>query len=345
MNVQQALKEITNDPLKPVYLILGTEGYLQQVIRNAFFTRMKRDNLEELNFMNFDSSEGNLASVVAEAESLPFFGDYRLVFVENPSFLTGEKKIADQEAAIEEMITYLKRPLESTVLVFWANYEKLDARKKITKALKKAAETIEVAPLAEAPLKSYVQQYLKKENVTISAEAFDLLLRLTDFDLSKIMNELEKLILAADPSIGITIAEVRNLVPKTLEHNVFEITEELLKGNSGKTIQIYQDLLLQGEETIRLNAILISQIRLLLQTKILMKIGYQQANIAETLSVHPYRVKMAMQQVKGISEKLLIDLFDQLVENDFLVKSGQADKELSFQLFVLKTAEKIKLAK
>lgn len=345
MNVQQALKEITNGPLKPVYLILGTEGYLQQLIRNAFLTRMKKDNLEELNFMNFDSSEGNIANIVAEAESLPFFGDYRLVFVENPSFLTGEKKIADQEAAIEELIAYLKKPLESTVLVFWANYEKLDARKKITKALKKAAETIEVAPLAEAPLKNYVQQYLKKENVTISNEAFDLLLRLTDFDLSKVMNELEKLLLAADSSIGITMDEVRSLVPKTLEHNVFEMTEELLKGNTGKTIQIYQDLILQGEETIRLNAILISQIRLLLQTKILMKIGYQQANIAETLGVHPYRVKLAMQQVKGISEELLIDLFDQLVENDFLVKSGQADKELSFQLFVLKTGEKIKLAK
>ena len=45
----------------------------------------------------------------------------------------------------------------------------------------------------------------------------------------------------------------------------------------------YDDLLLQGEETIKINAILIGQVRLLLQASILMKVGYQQANIAETL--------------------------------------------------------------
>ncbi len=35
------------------------------------------------------------------------------------------------------LIDYLKEPLESTVLVFFAPYEKLDERKKITKQLKK----------------------------------------------------------------------------------------------------------------------------------------------------------------------------------------------------------------
>ncbi|MCC9082290.1 hypothetical protein LOS20_11410 [Enterococcus faecium] len=44
---------------------------------------------------------------------------------------------------------------------------------------------------------------------------------------------------------------------------------------------------------------MLSQLRLFLQTKFLVKIGYQQANIAETLKIHPYRVKLAMQEVKN----------------------------------------------
>ena len=35
-------------------------------------------------------------------------------------------------------------------------------------------------------------------------------------------------------------------------------------------------------------------------------------------------------------------MYDELVENDYEVKTGQADKEMNFQLFILKTTEKIK---
>ena len=98
----------------------------------------------------------------------------------------------------------------------------------------------------------------------------------------------------------------------------------------------------QGEETIKINAILLSQIRLFLQTKFLVKIGYQQANIAETLKIHPYRVKLAMQEVRKFNEQTLRRLFDELVEMDYEIKSGKIEKELSFQLFVLRTGELLK---
>ena len=64
--------------------------------------------------------------------------------------------------------------------------------------------------------------------------------------------------------------------------------------------------------------------------------GYQQANIADTLKVHPYRVKLALQQVRRFELSRLERLYDELVENDYRMKTGQMDKELLFQLFILK---------
>lgn len=341
MNTQEAVQQIRQAPLAPVYLVTGTEDYLVQEIRQAFMDRMKIDDLEELNFMAFDMDETNLGAVIDEAETLPFFGDYRLIFVEKPSFLTGEKKSNNQEQDIDSLLAYLKQPVETSVVVFWANYPKLDARKKATKALKKAT-VIDAAPLQERDLRNFLQRYISNENVKISREAFDLFLRLTDFDLSKAMNEIEKLLLLAGEGGTITLQLVEDLVPKTLEHNIFELTEQILKGDAGKAYQTYEELHLQGEETIKLTVILIGQIRLLLQTKILQKVGYQQANIAETLGVHPYRVKLAMQQVAKFPLQLLVTMYDELVENDYEVKTGQAEKELNFQLFILKTTEQIK---
>lgn len=341
MNTQEAIKKISTEKLQPLYLVLGTEKYFQQQLRTAFNQRRQSDDLEELNFMSFDLNEHSLDQVLDEAETLPFFGDYRMIFVENPLFLTGTKT-QDSEASINGLTDYLKNPIDSTILVFWADFEKLDGRKKISKTLKKAAEEIDTTPLGEGPLRNYLKKYLTQKKIQLSQDAFELLLRLTDLNLTKAINEIDKLALSVAEGSTISQEQVAALVTRTLEESVFEMTESLLKGNAEKTLAIYHDLHLQGEETIRLSSIFIGQVRLLLQTKILQKLGYQQANIAETLGIHPYRVKLAMQQTSKFPVRLLTEMFDELVENDYLTKTGRIDKELNFQLFIIKTTEKIK---
>ena len=233
----------------------------------------------------------------------------------------------------------MKEPLESTVLVFFAPYEKLDETEKVTKQLKKTATIINVQQLNEKEVRQYLMNTLENSSIKMERNAIDLFLRLTDLDLSKMMRELQKLILYGQNQQQITVREVEQLVPKTLEHNIFDMTQYILKGKTEQALRLYEDLVMQGEETIKINAILLSQLRLFLQAKFLVKIGYQQANIAETLKIHPYRVKLAMQEVRKFDEQLLVQLFDQLVEMDYQIKTGQIEKELSFQLFVLRTGQ------
>ena len=215
----------------------------------------------------------------------------------------------------------------------------MDERKKVTKQLKKTAIIVNVQQLNEKEVRQYLMNTLENTSIKMERSAIDLFLRLTDLDLSKMMRELQKLVLYGQNQQQITVREVEELVPKTLEHNIFDMTQYILKGKTEQALRLYEDLVMQGEETIKINAILLSQLRLFLQTKFLVKIGYQQANIAETLKIHPYRVKLAMQEVKKFDEHLLVQLFDQLVEMDYQIKTGQNEKELSFQLFVLRTGQ------
>ncbi|WP_165006131.1 MULTISPECIES: DNA polymerase III subunit delta [unclassified Enterococcus] len=339
VSVQADLQKIRNEKLSPCYLVLGTEKFLQDQVREEILKKIKVDSEDDLNFLSFDMENSSLDEVVAEAETLPFFGDQRLVFVENPYFLTSEKVNNGIEQNTDLLVDYLKQPLESTVLVFFAPYEKLDERKKVTKQLKKAAVVIDVQRLSEKEVRQYLIHTLENTSLKMDRKAIDLLLRLTDLDLSKMMRELQKLILYGQDQQTVTVREVEQLVPKTLEHNIFDMTQYILSGQTELALRLYGDLVTQGEETIKINAILLSQLRLFLQTKFLVKIGYQQANIAETLKIHPYRVKLAMQEVRKFDEALLVQLFDQLVEMDYQIKSGQIEKELSFQLFVLRTGE------
>nr|WP_242589925.1 DNA polymerase III subunit delta [Enterococcus sp. DIV0660C] len=342
MSVQADLQKIRKEKLQPCYLVLGTEKFLQDQVREEILKKIQVDSKDDLNFLSFDMENTSLDEVVAEAETLPFFGEQRLVFVENPYFLTGEKVNNGSEQNTDLLVDYLKAPLESTVLVFFAPYEKLDERKKVTKQLKKTAIIIDVKQLNEKEVRQYLTNTLNNSEIAMDRYAIDLFLRLTDLDLSKLMRELQKLMLFAQDQKKITSKEVEQLVPKTLEHNLFDMTQYVLTGNTEQALRLYEDLVLQGEETIKINAILLAQLRLLLQTKFLIKIGYQQANIAETLKVHPYRVKLAMQEVRRFDEGLLVRLFDQLVELDYQIKTGQIDKELSFQLFVLQAGQLVR---
>ncbi len=338
MNTQTALQAIRSQELQPLYLVLGTEKYLQDQIRDAFLKRLAVED-DDLNFAQFDMERDPLDSVLAEAESAPFFGDQRLIFVERPYFFTAEKKANAPEHDMDAFLTYLKQPNETSVVVFFADYEKLDERKKITKQLKKASELIDVHPLKEPEVRRYVQQTMENDGLKMDRQTIDLFLQLTDLDLSKTMQELEKLKIFAGETHFVSKQELLQLIPKTLEHNIFDLTGNVLSGNVEAALRIYQDLHLQGEETIKINAILIGQLRLLLQTRILMKAGYQQAKIAETLKIHPYRVKLAMQQVRNYQEENLVRLLDELVENDYLIKTGKVEKEFAFQLFVLQASQ------
>lgn len=338
MNIQEAVQKLHESSPKPVYLVLGTELYLQETAKKAFLQTLG-GTVDDFNVLVFDMEETPISAVVGEAETLPFFGDHRMIFVENPYFLTGEKKSGGPEHNLDELLAYLKAPLETTILVFFAPYEKLDERKKVTKELKKHSELINVQPLQEKELRDYLFRTLENDGYTMSKDAVQLFLRLTNFNLTKVMGELDKLMLFATESKKISVDLVRELVPKTLEDNIFELTDYVLKKDSYQALQTYDELKLQGEEPIKLMAILINQLRLLLQTKILMNVGYQQSNIAKTLSIHPYRVKLAMQQVKQFPMERLSQMFDELVENDYLIKTGQLDKDLAFQLFVLKAGQ------
>lgn len=336
MSLQQQLNKIKNGEIAPIYLVLGQEQFLTDTFKQTITQQVIQNEDDELNFATFDMGETPLSVAVEEANTIPFFGDYRLVAIDNPYFLTGEKKNSTLEHNIDELLAYLEAPSSTTILVIYAPYEKLDERKKIVKLLKRQAVLVDTKMMQEKEVRQYVQNYINNAGYEITPEAFELFLRLSDMELSKIMSELNKILLYSSESKKITKDVIGNLVPKSLEHNIFDMVTYVTKGQSEQALILYRDLLLQGEETIKINSILISQFRLLLQVKIMLSNGYQQSNMLDILKIHPYRIKLAIQQVKSFELTELKDVFQDLVENDYRIKTGQMEKELLFELFLLR---------
>ena len=109
--------------------------------------------------------------------------------------------------------------------------------------------------------------------------------------------------------------------------DVFRLTDAYMTGNVKETIKIYHDLLRNGEEPIMLTSLIAGQIRLMIHVSTLVKKGYQQQQIAKTLNVHPYRVKLIMDNRSIPNMERLLLILKKLAQIDHKLKSSSGKRE------------------
>src|SRR5699024_3052561 len=130
----------------------------------------------------------------------------------------------------------------------------------------------------------------------------------------------DKLKLYAMQSKVIDEKAVSELVPQSLDDNVFELMNQILAQNIYQAEELYQQFLLQKIDPILLVAILMSQLRTLIQTKILSERGLSESTISKNLKLHPYRVKMSLKQARNLEIQQLILMFHSIVDLDYQIK-------------------------
>lgn len=333
-------KDIEKGKLDPVYLLVGKESFLLQETTQKLIEAALLEEEKDFNLSTYDMEETALEAALEDAETLPFIGERRVTIIKNPYFLTSEKKKEKNEHRLERLEQYLQSPVPYSILIFYAPYEKLDERKKITKLIKKQSTIVEMNSLSDKETAKWIIDLADVEKVQLDEEAVEQLLLLTAGDLLTINEEIKKLSTYVGENGQITKEIVDKLVARTLEQNIFELIEKVVHRNSTEALKIFYDLLKANEEPIKILSLLATQFRLILQVKELGKVGYGQQQIANTIKVHPFRVKLALKQAGLFHEEELANYMIQLAEADYEMKTGKKDKQLVLELFLLKLFKK-----
>jgi DNA polymerase III subunit delta len=328
--------KIKQRTLAPLYLLYGTETFLLNETLERIVRIALKDEERDFHLSMYDCEELPIEAAVEEAETLPFFGEKKVVVVKNPYFLTAEKGKEKIEHNLKKLEEYITSPSPFSIVIFVGLYEKLDERKKITKRLMNEAEVFVASPLHEKELHRWISERVKENGVTVTEEAKDTLLQLAGTNLMILANELDKLALFVGQTGTIAKETVEMLVSRTLEQNVFVLVEKVVQRNISEALQVFYDLLENQEEPIKILSLLASQFRLLYQVKWLAAKGYGQQQIASLLKVHPFRVKLALEQTALFSEHELMKIMYDLAEADYQMKSSAMDKRLLMELLLIK---------
>ena len=304
-----------------LYVLYGTE----RLLMDQRLDKLKKDhhcNQEQMNYTVYDVSKEGMKVVLEDVMTPPFLSDEKMVVIKKADFLT-TKKIKKDNHDIDYFMQCLPY-LDKTVIF---NDEKnFDERKKVVKMLRKEAQFYEINPLNYYKVSDTARQAVKKRNCTIDDDALELLLSRKGTNLMDIASEVEKLCLYTQ---HIDIHCVEELVNRPLDENVFDLTTAILSKDKQKMMSIYKDLMTINEEPVKLIVLVANSMRLIYQVKLLDRKGYTDQEIAKMLAVNPFRLKY-------VRKDELLRCLNELSLLDVKIKTGQIDKKLGLELFMLR---------
>lgn len=290
---------------------------------------------DDFNFVKYNLYDSDLSSIIEETLTMPFFSDKKAVLVQNAYVFTGEKPPKDLNHNIELLLEFIEKYDGESMIVFEVYQPKLDERKKLVKTLKKKAQLKKIEQMSEEEIKKWIKNELHSNYKDIKQDALNLFIELTGINFNIVKQEIGKLVLFLGERATINKQDVDQIVNRSLEQNVFLLTEYIQKNNKVKAIQLVKDLIAMKEEPIKLLALITSNYRLFYQSKILSQKGYSGQQIAKTINVHPYRVKLALNQARHYHLESLLNIIDSCAETDYKLKSSYMDKQLILELFIL----------
>lgn len=334
-------QQLKSAPAAPVYLVLGTQSTIMEEVKRAFLNLIPEEQ-KVMNVGSYDLEDDSLSEALDDAMSAPFFGDRRLVFLTQPSLLTSSSSRGKVKQDPELLKNYLLHPQPTTILVILAPYNKLDGRKGVVRQLKKSAVQVEAQPLKESAARNAVEKMVNDAGFHFGTGALNELVQRTNADYSQMIANTKKLMILEYQNKEISLAAVQGLVPQTLDSNVFDLVTAVLNRKQDQSLHLYQQLIDSQQQPLQINAVLVSQFRLLLQVKILSARGLSQGTLAKKLSVHPYRVKLGLQTVRHFSLTDLVNAYLGLIRCEKAMKTTSRSPELLFQLFMLQYSQRVK---
>jgi DNA polymerase III subunit delta len=336
MTAADIIKDITNKKYKPLYLLHGEEPYYIDLVGNFIEHKLLSDAEKGFNQTVFYGKDTDIMTVLNASKRYPMMADYQVVLVKEAQDMKWGTE-SDDKKAINPLLNYLENPLPSTILVFCYKYGKFDKRKKTYKAIERSGLIFESAQLYESKIPAWVESYLTDKGYRVNQQASLMLAEYLGNDLSKIANELDKLMLNVAAGQEITLKHIHDNIGISKEYNVFELQTALGKKDVFKVNQIVNYF----EANPKANPIVLvlGNLNNFFSKVLALHYVKDRSNIARELGVNPYFVKDYEQAARSYDYGKTMRIISYLREYDLKSKGvdsnaedGALLKELMFKI-------------
>ncbi|MCL2415051.1 MAG: DNA polymerase III subunit delta [Bacteroidales bacterium] len=228
MTFDQIIQNLKNKVYHPIYLLHGEESYFIDEISDYIEKNVLDEMEREFNLTILYGRDCTVDAIVSNAKRYPMMANHQVIIV----------KEAQDVPKLEELADYIEKAVPSTILVLAHKTKKVDSRKVFFKRADKFGVTFEAKKLYDSQVPAWVKEFVAKKGYTIDQKSCSLLVEYLGGDLSKIANELEKLMLNISEKSTITPEIIEKYIGISKDYNVFELNKALAAKNVLKANQI-----------------------------------------------------------------------------------------------------------
>ena len=313
---------------KPLYWLEGEEEYFIDKVMEYAETQILNESETAFNLTVFYGKDAEWPNIINACRRYPMFAERQVVLL----------KEAQQMRDIERLEAYIENPLASTIFVVSYKEKKVDGRTRLAKLLKEKGVVLTTKKLYDNQLPEWTDELIQSKGHTISSKALMLLVDHIGNDLSRIENEVDKILINLSDRKNITEDDVEKYVGVSKDFNVFELQAALATKNLPRAIQIIQ-YFEANPKAAPIQLILPSLYTFF--SKVFMIHGLNsrdEKTIASALGINPFFIK---DYIKAASiyaypdvEKLILLLSDYNLKSIGINNSGTADASLLKEMVV-----------
>jgi DNA polymerase III subunit delta len=352
-------------------LICGDDEYtVKQKAKQRF--EIWQAKLSDLDHEIIDSTASSSAETIqiinrlhVALQTLPLFGNGKLIWLKNCNFL-GDDKTASSQAALAAMqdLTQTLKSFDWSNTILLISAGKVDKRKAFFKLINRmgAVSVYNALSMDDRDWPSQAQKmatgFLKDLQIDISPDALQRLILYVGNDIRLLQSECEKLSLHVNDSSRISITDVEKITTKTKHARAFALGDALGERNLPKLLRTLNDELWEmkfdnSRSSIGLLYGLTVKIRTLIFVKEMLRerliqarVSFPQfkaqlARISKTrfseyqrinpLSINPYVLYKALLQAQNYSMAELTTAMSLLLDCNYLLISSNLDESLLLQ--------------
>jgi len=203
---------------EPVYLLQGEETYYIDLISDFIELHALSESEKGFNQVVVYGKDVTVATILNHAKRFPMMSEKQVVIVKEAQDIQDLNK----EMGAKLLLSYLANPLSSTILVLCHKYKALDKRRELGKKADQLVVSLTFKRPPEYQLGEFISEYVNDKGYHIEDRAVQVLTEYVGNDLSRLANEIDKVLLDSSKEIPVKAETVMSRVGISKEYNIFE---------------------------------------------------------------------------------------------------------------------------
>lgn len=301
MSAEKIIGDWKKKQFKPVYWLEGEEEFFIDKIVDYAEHHILSESEAGFNLMIFYGKDADWTQVVNACKRYPMFAERQVVLL----------KEAQQMRDIDKLESYIEQPLASTVFIVSYKEKKVDGRSRLAKLLKEKAVLYTTKKMYDNQLPEWTNELVKSKGYTITQKAVLLLVDHIGNDLSRIDNEIDKMLVNLGGRTSITEDDIEKYVGISKEYNPFELQGAMAARDVAKAMRIIQ-YFEANPKAAPIQLVLPTLYNLFSKTYMIFgQSSKDEKGIAASIGVNPYFVKDYMMVARnygyeGVERALLL---------------------------------------